>query len=118
MSKFKNKSDSLDESEMCTTKDFQLLGAKYSTGIPIFQSLPTYIDEPLDVALLEVEEYRGIIEVGQVGHILTAVILGRVHLRLKRNVQYYRYNCIVKICHRRSSYPFFERALNFKHTHV
>jgi hypothetical protein len=40
----------------------------------------TYIDEPLDVALLEVEEDRCVVEVGQVGHVLATVVLRRVHL--------------------------------------
>ena len=39
-----------------------------------------YIDEPLDVSLLEVEEDRRVVEVGQVGHVLATVVLGRVHL--------------------------------------
>ena len=38
------------------------------------------VDEPLDVALLQIEEDRGVIEVGEVRHVLTAVVLGRVHL--------------------------------------
>ena len=39
-----------------------------------------YIDEPLDVSLLEVEEDRRVVEVGQVGHVLATVVLRRVHL--------------------------------------
>ena len=41
----------------------------------------TYIDESLYVSLLEVEEDGRVVEVGQVGHVLAAVILRRVHLR-------------------------------------
>ncbi len=40
----------------------------------------TYIDEPLDVALLEVEEDRCVVEVGQVRHVLATVVLRRIHL--------------------------------------
>ena len=38
------------------------------------------VDQPLHVAHLQVKEDRGVIEVGQVGHVLAAVILGRVDL--------------------------------------
>ena len=38
------------------------------------------VDQPLDIALLQVEQHGGVIEVGQVGHVLAAVILGRVDL--------------------------------------
>merc|ERR1712214_108770 len=38
------------------------------------------IDKSLNISLFQVEENRGIIEVGQVGHVLTAVILRRVNL--------------------------------------
>jgi hypothetical protein len=40
----------------------------------------TYIDEPLHVSLLEVEEDGGVVEVGQIGHVLTAVVLRGVNL--------------------------------------
>ena len=40
----------------------------------------TYVDEPLNISLLEIEEHGGVVEVGQVGHVLTAVVLRRVHL--------------------------------------
>ena len=38
------------------------------------------VDQPLDVPLVQVEEHGGVVEVGQVGHVLAAVVLGRVHL--------------------------------------
>ena len=38
------------------------------------------VDQPLHVAHLQVKQDRGVIEVGQVGHVLAAVVLGRVHL--------------------------------------
>jgi hypothetical protein len=45
----------------------------------------TYIDEPLDVALLEVEEDRCVVEVGQVRHVLATVVLRRVHLNKNKS---------------------------------
>ena len=39
------------------------------------------VDEPLDIALLQVEQHGGVIEVSQAGHVLTAVILGRIDLK-------------------------------------
>lgn len=42
-------------------------------------SLP-YVDELGVVTLLQVVEDRSIVEVGQIGHILGFLILGRVHL--------------------------------------
>ena len=42
--------------------------------------MPTHIDELDEVALLEVVEHGGVVEVGQVGHVLALLILGRVHL--------------------------------------
>ena len=38
------------------------------------------VDQPLYVALVQVEQDGGVIEVGQVGHVLAAVVLGRVDL--------------------------------------
>ena len=38
------------------------------------------VDELLHIALLEVEEDGGLVEVSQVGHVLAAVVLGRVDL--------------------------------------
>ena len=38
------------------------------------------VDQSLNVALLQVEQDRGIIEIGQVGHVLATVILRGVHL--------------------------------------
>ena len=38
------------------------------------------VDQPLHVAHLQVEQDGGVIEVGQVGHVLAAVVLGRVDL--------------------------------------
>ena len=38
------------------------------------------VDQPLDVPLVQVEEDGGVVEVGQVGHVLAAVVLGRVDL--------------------------------------
>ena len=38
------------------------------------------VDQPLHVALLQVEEDGGVVEVGEAGHVLAAVVLGRVHL--------------------------------------
>ena len=38
------------------------------------------VDQPLYVSLVQVEQDGGVIEVGQVGHVLAAVVLGRVHL--------------------------------------
>ena len=38
------------------------------------------VDQSLHVSHLQVEQHRGVIEVGQVGHVLTAVVLGRVDL--------------------------------------
>ena len=40
----------------------------------------TYVDELLDVADLEVMEDGGVVEVGESGHVLAHVELGRVHL--------------------------------------
>jgi hypothetical protein len=40
----------------------------------------TYIDEPRVVSLLDVVEDGGLVEAGEVGHVLLLVILGRVHL--------------------------------------
>ena len=42
------------------------------------------VDEPLNVPLLQIEEDRGVIEIGEVRHVLTAVVLGRVHLQTSR----------------------------------
>ena len=38
------------------------------------------VDEPLNVTLLQIEEDGGVIQIGEVRHVLTAVVLGRVHL--------------------------------------
>ena len=38
------------------------------------------VDQSLNIALLQVKQDRSIVEVGQVGHVLTAVVLGRVDL--------------------------------------
>ena len=38
------------------------------------------VDEPLHVTTLQIEEDGGVIEIGEVRHVLTAVILGRIHL--------------------------------------
>ena len=38
------------------------------------------VDEPLDIALLQIEQHGGVIEVSQAGHVLAAVILGRIDL--------------------------------------
>ena len=38
------------------------------------------VDQPLDVPLVQVEQDGGVVEVGQVGHVLAAVVLGRVDL--------------------------------------
>ena len=38
------------------------------------------VDQSLDVTLLQIEEDGGVIEIGEVRHVLTAVILGRIHL--------------------------------------
>ena len=43
----------------------------------------TYVDQLGLVASLEVVEDRGLIEVGQVGHVLALLKLGRVHLHAK-----------------------------------
>ena len=40
----------------------------------------TYIDEFGLVAGAEVVQHAGLVEVGQVGHVLTLLVLGRVHL--------------------------------------
>ena len=40
----------------------------------------TYVDKHLDVATAQVVENGGLVEVGQVGHVLVHVELGRVHL--------------------------------------
>ena len=40
----------------------------------------TYVDEPLNISLLEIEEHGGVVEVGQVGHVLAAVELRGVDL--------------------------------------
>ena len=42
------------------------------------------VDQPLNIPLLQIEEDRGVIEIGEVRHILTAVVLGRVHLQTSR----------------------------------
>ena len=69
---------------MCNVPNFynnSILSLKYLFRDLIFLKI-TYIDEPLHVALLEVEEDRGIVEVGQVRHVLAAVVLRGVHLVL------------------------------------
>ena len=38
------------------------------------------VDQSLNIALLQVEQDRSIVEVGQAGHVLAAVILGRIDL--------------------------------------
>ena len=38
------------------------------------------VDQSLHVSHLEIEQDRGVIKVGQVGHVLAAVVLGRVDL--------------------------------------
>ena len=38
------------------------------------------IDKLVDVSHFQVPEHRGVVQVGQVGHVLAAVKLGRVHL--------------------------------------
>ena len=38
------------------------------------------VDQLNEVALLQVVEHRGVVEVGQVGHVLAFLVLGRVHL--------------------------------------
>ena len=40
------------------------------------------VDQSLNIALLQIEEDRCVIEVGQAGHVLTAVILGRIDLNI------------------------------------
>ena len=40
----------------------------------------TYVNELLDVSDFEVPEYRCIVEIGEAGHVLAHVELGRVHL--------------------------------------
>ena len=40
------------------------------------------VDQSLNIALLQIEEDRRIIEIGQAGHVLTAVILGRIDLNV------------------------------------
>ena len=38
------------------------------------------VDEPFNVALLQIEQNTGLVEVGQVGHVLATVVLGGVDL--------------------------------------
>ena len=38
------------------------------------------VDQPLNIPLVQVEEDRSVVEVGEVGHVLAAIILGRVDL--------------------------------------
>ena len=38
------------------------------------------VDELVDISHFQVPEHRSVIQVGQVGHVLAAVKLGRVHL--------------------------------------
>ena len=38
------------------------------------------VDQPLNVAVLQIEEDGGVIEIGEAGHVLAALVLGRVHL--------------------------------------
>lgn len=52
---------------------------KRGKGASISPSLP-YVDELGVVTLLQVVENRSIVEVGQIGHVLGFLILGRVHL--------------------------------------
>lgn len=40
----------------------------------------SYVDELVVVTLLEIVKDGGVVEVGQVGHVLGFLILGRVHL--------------------------------------
>ena len=43
----------------------------------------THVDEPLDVSGGEVPEDGGVVQVGQPGHVLAHVELGRIHLGRK-----------------------------------
>lgn len=40
----------------------------------------TYVDQLVVVSLFQVVQYRGVVQVGQVRHVLGFLILGRVHL--------------------------------------
>ena len=42
------------------------------------------VDELLNVTLLQIEEDGGVIQIGEVRHVLTAVVLGRVNLQTAR----------------------------------
>ena len=43
-------------------------------------AIATYINESRVVSLLDVVEDGGLVEAGEVGHVLLLVVLGRVHL--------------------------------------
>ena len=49
------------------------------------------VDETLNISLLQIEQDRGIIEVSQVRHILTAVIFGRVYLAISSISKVHRF---------------------------
>ena len=51
------------------------------------------VDQPLNIALLQVEQDRSVIKISQVGHVFTTVILGRIHLRTNWNYFYENYKC-------------------------
>ena len=46
-------------------------------------SKKTYVDQFSEISLFQVVEDRGIIQVGQVGHVLSLLILGRIQLLQK-----------------------------------
>ena len=54
------------------------------------------VDQPLDIALLQIEQDRRVIEICQAGHVLAAVILGRIDLNvgiLKLFFWHKKYEC-------------------------
>ena len=47
--------------------------------MPVVTQAGSYVDHPGGVALLQVVEHGGLVEVGQHGHVLNLIVLRRVH---------------------------------------
>lgn len=66
------------ETVLSTLQD--LSGTRFTTSSRRIQDRSTYVDQLVVVSLFQVVQYRGVVQVGQVGHVLGLLILGRVHL--------------------------------------
>lgn len=44
------------------------------------KGLDSYVDQLVNVTLFQIVQDRGIVQVGQVGHVFRLLVLGRVHL--------------------------------------